>query len=58
MKILPVKNDYYKPQFKGKIHDNGFLKSALTHFSDAELKEYKALKAKMAKVKTYSLEKL
>ena len=58
MKILPINNNYNKPQFKGKINESDFLKKALTHFNEAELKEFNALKEKMAKVndgKVYSL---
>ena len=58
MRILPINSSYSKPQFKGKINECDFLKKALTHFNEAELKEYKAIKEKMAKVndgKIYSL---
>lgn len=58
MRILPINNSYSKPQFKGKINECDFLKKALTHFNEAELKEFNALKEKMAKVndgKIYSL---
>ena len=50
MRILPINNSYSKPQFKGKINECDFLKKALTHFNEAELKEFNALKEKMAKV--------
>lgn len=58
MKILPINNNYNKPQFKGKINESDFLKKALTHFNEAEIKEFNTLKEKMAKVndgKIYSL---
>ena len=58
MRVLPINNNYNKPQFKGKIQESNFLKKALTHFKEAELKEFNVLKEKMAKVndgKVYSL---
>lgn len=58
MRVLPINNNYNKPQFKGKVQESDFLKKALTHFNETELKEFNALKEKMAKVhdgKIYSL---
>lgn len=58
MRILPINNNYNKTQFKGKINESDFLKKALTHFNEAELKEFNTIKEKMAKVndgKVYSL---
>ena len=58
MRVLPINNNYNKTQFKGKINESDLLKKALTHFNEAELKEFNAIKEKMSKVndgKVYSL---
>ena len=48
MRALSINNNYNKTQFKGKINECDFLKKALTHFNEAELKEFNAIK-KMAR---------